>query len=297
MKINYKTVFTAVVLLCSYLLYHGELSSQTIPAAINADGYIFIDASFNDSVKTKLLFDTGAGLSVVSQKLFEKLRSSVTPAGIFTAFRHDGERLDAELFSIPKLTIGNHTVYNVVAAVYAPLDEYGIEGVVSLKEFENIPVTVDFKNSTFTIEESENMPAIESSASAVIPLKLHRQTGKSLDIFIDICLNDSIKIEAEFDTGSGYNSILINQYFMKKLSIDSASVIKKPYITPSENKNLVDYIVNINSLKYCSAGNIKMNSVDITFRQDLIYEGLIGSGMFRNRSLTIDIPNSRMLVR
>lgn len=297
MKTKSKLFFSILFLLCTYHLHLQTLHSETIPAYITPDGYIFIDAAFNDTVKTRLMFDTGAGLSVVSQKLFNLLKPTVKPAGVFTAFRHDGERLDGELFIIPKLTIAGRTVYNVKAAVYPPLDDYGIEGVVSLKEFENTALTIDFRNKTFIIETAESLPAIENTAVAQIPLKLHRHTETSLDIFVDICLNDSVNIEAEFDTGSGYNALLINPYYMKSLGADSSTTPNRPYVTPTEKKRLVDYISSAGSLRFCGTSFPEVLNAGLIFRQGLIYEGLIGSGMFRDRSLTIDIPNSRMLVR
>ena len=58
----------------------------------------------------------------------------------------------------------------------------------------------------------------------------------------------------------------------------------------------IDKIGKINSVSYCGT-SVSASSVGTIFREGLIYEGLIGSGMFKDKILTIDIPNKRMLVR
>lgn len=290
-------IYILVVFSMWFTLLQKLSSQETVPAIITPEGYIFIDVTFNDSVKARLMFDTGGGMCVLSGKLYKKLKTTMVPSGLFTGFRHDGERLDAELFMLPKINIGQYSAANVKTAVYPPLDEYGIDGIISLKEFENTPVTIDFKNGLLIIENNASLLKIEKSASGIIPLLLHMHTNDALDVFVTLCLNDSIKIEAEFDTGSGYNTLLINPYYLKQVGIDSSSAEKKAYITPSEKRVLTDYSATLGSIKYCDADFIVSKNVSATFRQGLIYEGLIGSGLFRDRLLTIDIPNRRLLVR
>ena len=271
------------------------LKAQTIPVVIDSSGFIFIDVTINDSVKTKFLLDTGGGISVLSNKLFQKLNSSLKNAGYFTGFRNDGERLDGELFTLPSISIGNFRVANVNVGVYPPLDDYGMEGVISMKEFENQPITIDFKKSIVTFEDGESIKKIEKSAE-VIPITLSSQMVVSLDIFVPLLLNDSIKIMAEFDTGSGYDLLLVNPYFMLKMGIDSSTLSKNTFKI-SSGKTLTDYFSTLNTLRYGSSPKLVINDKKVMFRQDLIYEGLIGSGMFKDKILTIDIPDKKMLVR
>jgi hypothetical protein len=244
----------------------------------------------------KFLLDTGGGLTVLSNKVFQRFKSTMKNAGFFTGFRHNGERLDIELFSLPSISIGHHKVSNVKSGVYAPLDDYGIDGIISAKEFENQPFTINYQNNTVTIEDKSSLAVIESSAES-IPITLHSQMDISLDIFVPLCLNDSIKIQAEFDTGSGHNLFLINPYFMNKLGIDSSSVSKGTEPVANTNRTLNLYFVMLPSYRYSCSPDLEAKNSNVTFKEDLIYEGLIGSAMFKDKILTIDIPNKRLLVR
>ena len=276
------------------LVYFLPVESQTVPIVIDNNGFIFIDVTINDSVKSKFLLDTGGGLAVISKKLSQKL-GSMKDAGYFTGFRNDGDRIDAELFYLSSISFGNFKVTNVKSAIYPPLDDYGMDGVISMKEFENTPFTIDFKNSTLTIEDRESMKKIEENAEP-IPIELDIQRDVSLDIFVPLTLNNKIKIMAEFDTGSGYDLLLVNSYFMQKLEIDSSSAPKESYNT-SSGSTITDYKATINNFKYYNSQKLSSDNKSARFRRGLIYEGLIGSAMFKDKILTIDIPDKKMFVR
>ena len=90
--------------------------------------------------------------------------------------------------------------------------------------------------------------------------------------------------------------MLVNPYFMQKLGIDSTALTKNTFKT-SSGKTLIDYISKLRTLRYDSSQKLVIDDKKVMFRQDLIFEGLIGSGMFKDKILTIDIPDKKMLVR
>lgn len=287
-----KKLLVLVLLLFSF--YYSD--SQTIPIRINEYGFIFVDVTLNNSIKAKFLFDTGGGVFIVSGKIYRQIENTVKSTGHLTGFRHDGERMDFEMMLFPSVTIGDYTAANVYGGVYPPFDEAEIDGVIPIKFFENQPVTVNFKDKTLTIETKEGLKEIENSAEQ-LPLILNTHLDYGLDIFVTVCLNDSIKIKAEFDTGSGFDALVINPFYIPRTLRDTSALKSREYVTPLTGRKLTDRTGKINSVSYCGSTMLSTNDVSITFREGLIYEGLIGSGMFKDRILTIDIPNKRFLVR
>lgn len=285
-----------IKLLLIALIFVRIIYPQTIPLTISSKGYIFADVVFNDSVKAAFLFDTGGGLMLINSSVFGLIKQSVRDEGVFTGFRHNGERLDMELFGVPRINFAGRNLNNVTAAVFPLLDEYGIDGVISLKEIENTPATINFKDKTLTFETEASLREIEISAVS-IPVKLHNQIDRSLDMFITLCINDSVKIDAEFDTGSGFGGLFINPYYAGKLGLDTASALNKSYNMIPGGNTSVDYELSLNKIMVCGLNDPFLSDVKATFRQGLIYQGLIGSEIFKNSIVTIDIPRSRMLIR
>ncbi|MFN7115571.1 MAG: hypothetical protein ACK4TA_02170 [Saprospiraceae bacterium] len=277
-----------------FLLLIGTLgfSQKTIPLVINDAGYIFVKATLNDSITGNFLLDTGGGMNVLSGKYFEKVKNTTRSGGHFTGFRHNGEALSGEIYKIPAISIEGLRQENPYVGYYAPLDEYGMDGIISLKMFENQPVTIDFKNKQLIIETKESLQKLAKTAE-VIPFTVQQYRDKALDIFIQVCVN-GVPIEAEFDTGSGYNTLLVNPFFMEKMGVKKEDCRERVH---DKAKNLKDYFAQIPAGALCAVPSVAGKDVSVTFREGLIYEGLIGSGWFKGKKLTIDIPNRRMLVR
>jgi hypothetical protein len=103
-------------------------------------------------------------------------------------------------------------------------------------------------------------------------------------------MNDSVSAEVEFDTGSGFNMLMLHTKYLNKLNIHLEDKPKQDY-------GYYVYSTTLPFLSYCSSVKLHQKNVFVGFKEGLIYEGLIGSGMFRNCMLTIDILNSEMLVR
>jgi hypothetical protein len=130
-----------------------------------------------------------------------------------------------------------------------------------------------------------------------IPIKLFSQLDIALDMFIPLCINGSVTLDAEFDTGSGYGTLLLNPYYMKLLGIDSSVTEKQQYTSPVSGTVTTDRISNLSSVELCgSLSSVKGENMRSVFREKIIHQGLIGSGMFKDKTFVIDIPGKRILV-
>ncbi len=284
-----KTLF---LLLCVAVL--APLQAQTTyPVQITDNGFIFVRVTLNDSIPATFLLDTGAGINVVSSSLYRRVQSGSVPCGIYTGFRHNGERLDGELYKLPSLQLGTLRQSNAVFSVYPPLDGYGIEGILSMKFFQEQPFTIDFKGKTITLGGA----TVADTPAIIIPLTLHDDRNIALDLFATIRVNDKVDIEVEFDTGSGFETLLINPWFMAKLGLDTTGMPVKYSSESSTGIKSRIYESRMRSVSFSSAPSIEQRDVAVVFKEGLIYEGLMGSGMFREKRLTIDIPHRRIVVR
>ena len=153
--------------------------------------------------------------------------------------------------------------------------------------FRDQAFTLDFKAGTLTLESPATVRQIAARA-AIVPIRLAGH-GPQLDFFVRVCAGDSVTAEAEFDTGAGFNMLMLQTSYMQRLGITPAQRATGP----------MEYYVHstfLPEMHYCAAPAVRSEKQFVGFKAGLIYEGLVGHGAFRDRRLTIDIPGKRMLV-
>ncbi|WP_271764681.1 pepsin/retropepsin-like aspartic protease family protein [Aquimarina algiphila] len=271
--------------------------AQEHPIHIMEEGHIVVQVQLSDSIMGNFILDTGAGVNVLSGKMFKKIASQAVKKGYFTGFRHDGDRLDGEIYEIPYLAIGKVKQTHSIVGVYPPLDAMGIDGLLSLKFFENKAFSIDFKNHKIAFVEVEMAKSLAKKHTTV-PIELYKHTNVMLDIFIPITLNDNTTVLAEFDTGSGYDAYMLNPGYIDDLKLNKTELSTQKYKTQLSGEERIDSIYTLNSISV-GKGNkeVKKNEVTVIFRKGMIYNALIGSGLFKNNTITIDIPNRTFIIQ
>ncbi len=262
------------------------------PFRISEGGLILIQVTAN-GVKGEFILDTGAGIHVLSKGFLHKLSSQA--AGHYTGFRNTGERIDFDLFQISSLSIGQFRQENPVVAAWDLLDKVKIDGVLSAKFFEHHVVTLDFKKHELVFENRQTLNR-RLRQGRVIPLKVLEDRDKTLGLFVDLTVGDSLKCECELDTG--FDGLLIlDARFMKTLNLDENSASVKRM----ESKGLtglteIRYQGRVSSVALLGAPEVKIEKPEITFKVGLIYDGVVGTGFWLNREVTLDIPGRRLIV-
>ena len=271
-------------------------AQDIIPFQLTANGHIVVPVQLNDVHTGYFLFDTGAGGHVVGTKFFEKVKNDAEFVTKGTGFRHNGDRVDIDGYRIQFLSMGSLTERNPMIGHFPSLDQYGIDGLISAKLYENRPITIDYVKKEIRIENEVSMKQIAGNSDSV-PLYFHKMTDRFLDLFIELRLNDSVSCQAEFDTGSGFFRPLINPFYMKALGIDAESGDVKTTVeqdlTPGGS---VTHETTIPSISLAGIGSVRLAQPTVAFKEKLIYDGLIGSLLFKDRVITIDIPGSRLYV-
>lgn len=271
-------------------------SQEVIPFQLTENGHIIVQVKLNDEHSGYFIFDTGAGGHVIGTKFFNKIKGTADFITVGTGFRHNGDRIDVDGYRIQSISLGSLKQENPFVGYFPPLDQYGVDGLISAKLYEDTPITIDYVKKEIRLENAESMKKLEKQSTSV-PLYFHKMTNRFLDMFIELKLNDSLTCQAEFDTGSGFFRPLLNPFYMKKMNIDpEAATVKKATeqdLTAGQNQT---YTTTIPSLSLSGTQDVRLEHVTVAFKEKLIYDGLIGSILFKDKVITIDIPQSRMLV-
>ena len=264
----------------------SALGQTTIPLEIADGGYLYVHVRVADSIDARLLLDTGAGINTLSDAIFPRLGDRARDAGTHTGTRHNGERITGTVWTVPALTLGALRKRDVVVGRFAPPNA---DGLLSMDFFRDQPFTLDLRAGRLTLESASHLREIESSAAS-IPIRLKPNGPFELDFFVRLCIGDSVTAEAEFDTGAGFNMLMLQPEYMRRLGIT-------PDTKPRGALEYYVYSTFLPELHYCAAPAVRAEKQFVGFKEGLIYEGLVGHGAFRDRRLTIDIPGRRMLVQ
>lgn len=233
----------------------------------------------------KFLLDTGAGVNVISERLFEKIRSTLKEEGLHTGTRHNGEQITGMLYRVDELSIGDYSQRNVAIGVYDGIREF--DGLLSLDYFRNSPFTIDFVKKQLTVEDSDDLRDMRKNGVS-IPLKLQTKGNHEIEFFVELCFDNDVRCWAEFDTGAGFNMLMLHPSYIEKLSVK----------VPLQKTNYGYYLFSttLPTLTYCTnKKELFSENVFVGFKEGLIYEGLVGSGIFRTKRLTINIPGAEMV--
>jgi hypothetical protein len=135
------------------------------------------------------LFDSGAGITMVSPKIAKEHNSSVY--GNYAGFRMSGEKVEMKLCDSLVLKIGgidfNHScvgVFDIMSLLPKELER--IDGVISMKTFEDHEITLSLSDNRITVE-TENSFKTKIKNMHLIPSRFaNGVTGSELNMLIGI---------------------------------------------------------------------------------------------------------------
>ena len=92
---RYKIFFLLIGLLCINAIAYAQSS---IPFTISAQGHILVKATIN-GVEGNFIFDTGAGLTVITKTFASRINGLTKEDGGLTLVRATGEKMTVDLYS------------------------------------------------------------------------------------------------------------------------------------------------------------------------------------------------------
>lgn len=277
-------ILIATMLVCQNFWLKAQ---KPIPFELTKSGHIKLEASV-DGVKGKFIFDTGAGVHVVSRRYFELLNATISDSMHFTSFRHNGEPISMMLYQVDVIQIGDFKKSGPWIGVHTDFDSSDFDGLISLKLFEDQPFQVDIKRKQLFIAD---LP----EGGSEIPLRLNSNRGVCLDAFIPAVFDQKHRVWVEFDTGSGFSPILAHSRFMRSSGIDSLTMEVKQRQNKRGEPDLVVFDRS-KKIHFGVSGTEAGGFPTFIFKQSLIYDGLVSHAIFGNNSWGMDIPQARMIL-
>ncbi|HXX24816.1 MAG TPA: hypothetical protein VEO19_16870 [Terriglobia bacterium] len=259
-----------------------QKKATTLPFTTNPDGVVIVPVVLGGAIHTDVFLDTGAGLDGLAPSIIEKLHGK--PAGAFTAFRLGGERLDLPLFIIPELRIGPIVKRNALVGAWDVFDQWHFAGVISMSDFRQEAFTLDFPNKQIIFETSRSLRD-RLKSGAPVPLTFDDERGIMLDLFVEVLIGGQAG-QCEMDTGTPDSAF--SSRYMEPLGIskDGKDVTKQASGA---------YLTTVPQIALAADPSIRQMQPKVEFG-GIIYDCVLGVHFWSGRSVTVDIPNKRLIV-
>jgi len=264
----------------------------TIPFELLGSGHILIKAKVNN-IEGNFIFDTGAGLNLLTKKFADKVTNLKKTDGFYTGHRATGEAVDCDLWDSESLEIGSLTSKG---QKFTTIDmEFPVDGLISLLPFRDFPLTIDYKNKVLVLETDKSLKELTKSGTS-FPIQISDDAEKTLGISTYIKVNDKLTLQMNLDSGAGFNVFRFSSRYMEKLGVDETKVEKKYRASdfkPTEGNNY--YFTKLDKISVASTDKIKATQFNATFIEGQIYEA-IGSINWLGDKITIDIQKKNMII-
>ena len=136
--------------------YREQSKDTAIPFERAPSGLILVDAVLNGNISTKMVFDTGADIVVITEKLARKLNQDITGSGEEITLHTNCGDISGQTFRLNKIELGSVSkanVRSVIAPVEASLSGY--DGLLGLSFLGDFKITVDYKKSKIMMSPEE----------------------------------------------------------------------------------------------------------------------------------------------
>ncbi|RKR80838.1 aspartyl protease [Mucilaginibacter gracilis] len=264
-----------------------------IPFELTPQGHIVVKAKIN-GVEGNFIFDTGAGLTLITKTFSDKIGKLHKQDGSYTAFRATGEKLTVDLYDAKTVALGNFIEHNPVLTIF-DVNLGPIDGLISLMSFKEQPFTINYTNKRIIFETNKSMPAIRK-AGHTIPLQLEESRDKALTMAAYFIVNNKLTLQFLIDSGAGSNIYRINSRYITALGVDTANASK--IAIPSEfnpKVNTIIYQANVKSITAKQTPAIQCQDVKASFIDGLIYDGIVSLNWI-GKQVTFDMKKREMIV-
>ena len=289
-----KKIFLFLLIVLSINSFGQNKASKTItiPFELLGSGHILIKAKVNN-IEGSFIFDTGAGLNLLTKKFADKVTNLKKTDGFYTGHRATGEAIDCDLWDSETLEIGTFTSKN---QKFTTIDmDFPVDGLISLLPFRESPITIDYKNKVLVLETDKSLKELAKTGTS-FPIQISDDAEKTLGISTYVKVNDKLTLQMNLDSGAGFNVFRFSSRYMDKLGVDATKVDKKYRASdfkPTEGNNY--YFTNLDKISVASNDKIKVADFKATFIEGLIYEA-IGSINWLGDKITIDIQKKNMII-
>lgn len=289
-----KKIFLLLLIAFSLNSFGQNKSSKSImiPFELLGSGHILVTAKVNN-IEGKFIFDTGAGLNLLTKKFADKVTNLKKTDNFYTGHRATGEAIVSDLWDSETLEIGS---FSSKAQQFTTIDmDFPVDGLISLLPFKETPFTIDYKNKVLVLETDKSLKALAKTGTT-LPIQISENLEKTLTFATYVKVNDKLTLQMNMDSGAGFNVFRFSSRYMEKLGVDSTTVEKKHRASdfkPTEGNNY--YFIKLAKITPVSSDKIAVTDFKATFIEGLIYEA-IGSINWLGDKITIDLQKKVLII-
>lgn len=263
---------------------------EIVPFTTNGDGLVIIPITLGGATQPRVIVDTGGGLDVFAPSFIGKLK--VKPAGQFTIFDMNGDRIDVPLYVVPEIHVGPMVKRNVVVGALEAFDKLHFDGIISMSDFRDQAFTFDFPKKQIVLESDKSL-AQRLRVGASVPFKYDDDRGIAVDLFPQVLIGGESG-ECELDTGSP--SSTFSTRYMARLGIaQNTQGVTKRVAEKLAGGTATFYTATVPQLSLAADPPIRQLGPRVEF-SNIIYDCVLGIDFWSGRSLTIDIAHNRLIV-
>ncbi|WP_328998031.1 retropepsin-like domain-containing protein [Kribbella sp. NBC_00709] len=238
------------------------------------------------------LVDTGIGITVISSAIADHLDPAMT-GETFSGRRMSGQVVETPLVRVPRMELGDHVVDGHVAGMVDlgdPNDPNAFAGILGPTFFEGQVVTTDPDAMTLTVQPRETFVA----DGPEIPLEVRREPV-SADPFARLVLPNGREISVEVDTGS--DSLILDTRFAVDcgVDLDGPDVLTRTGTDETGYAWTRHWVTVAGSVHLAAAPETAQASPRAQF-QNIIHDGLVGTGYLDRYRMSFDITGSRLVL-
>ena len=231
-------------------------------------------AVFIEGKKYDFLFDTGGAETIISPEIAKVIHKKVY--GSMTGFRMSGEKIKTQKLDSIELIIGKTKIFHQTVGVWdlmsiLPKDLARIDGVISLKSFEENILTIELAKNIIIIENKTSAKKAIKGKSLLTTRFSNGLEGADLNIFIGIPKANNLYWFL-FDSGNSGPFILSNE------SAEIWNVQNENYEKSPES----EFVLGDKTLK------IK------PIAKDILYDGVFNFDAISSYIFTIDFRNKEV---
>jgi hypothetical protein len=253
--------------------------------------FLTLPVVLDDRISTRFLFDSGIGISLLSESLAKDL--GVKPDGrVHTGRRMSGQEVRTSLAPLRALSLGPHRWTNVTVSpidlgAFSPqLAPFG--GILSLGLFEDAPLRVAYTSGTAELLDPERRPA---PRSIEVPMRVDHDEP-SVAGYVGLRLPDGRVADVEVDTGS--DSLILHDRYFDALVADRASV-RTVEGTDETGHRYTRRFGTVQGEVALDQGRAVVERDPPAMFQRIIYDGLLGDAFLRRYTVTFEPGRSRLV--
>jgi hypothetical protein len=245
---------------------------------------------------TRLMLDTGGGVTLLSKKLCEKV--GCVPDGTFTGKRMSGQALTIPMARVESIVMAGHAVKNARVAVLDTASllhpDLGVDGIAGLDLFRDCPFTIDYGSHELVLEDESSL-AVRRAAGEVVSVRVEND-GPATVVFMPLQLEPNASpLQMEVDNGS--RDLILDERFMMTLGIakDAAGVKQVDGQDETEHGYTRWFTSMPRPARVPGTLRVGVSAGATVMFQKIIHDGLVGHAFLSGHVTTYDLARGQMI--